>query len=158
MLHWGSHGVARNLREAAELYRLGAQGDDPVANYDYGVVLLRVGFVLCLRGQMFASLVLRCEFEFRLVISADRKCTEHVFRGSRKAVKQSWIHRLNLCFWQGQGTTQNFSKALHHLDKSAAKVSGHGDASLRVVDKGRGHDMCSSDVDRSLIGSRNPFV
>ena len=46
MLHWGSQGIARNLREAAEYYRMGAEGadgNDPVATYDYGVVLLRVG-------------------------------------------------------------------------------------------------------------------
>ena len=46
MLHWGSQGITRNLREAAEYYRMGAEGadgNDPVATYDYGVVLLRVG-------------------------------------------------------------------------------------------------------------------
>ena len=45
MLHWGSQGITRNLREAAEYYRMGAEGadgNDPVATYDYGVVLLRV--------------------------------------------------------------------------------------------------------------------
>ena len=49
MLHWGSQGIGRNLRAAAEYYRMGAeegQGADPVANYDYGVVLLRVRIVL----------------------------------------------------------------------------------------------------------------
>ena len=46
MLHWGSQGITRNLREAAEYYRMGAEGadvNDPVATYDYGLVLLRVG-------------------------------------------------------------------------------------------------------------------
>ena len=46
MLHWGSQGIRRNLQEAAEYYRLGAQGNDPVANYDYGIVLLRVRHLL----------------------------------------------------------------------------------------------------------------
>ncbi len=43
LLHWGSQGIQRNLQAAAEYYRQGAQGDDPQGNYDYGIVLLRVG-------------------------------------------------------------------------------------------------------------------
>ncbi len=42
LLYWGSQGVQRNLAQAVELYRLGAEAGDHPSMYDYGIVLLKV--------------------------------------------------------------------------------------------------------------------
>lgn len=42
LLYWGSKGIKRNIKRALEFYRRGADADDPVAQFDYGIVLLKV--------------------------------------------------------------------------------------------------------------------
>lgn len=44
MLFWGQMGVNRDIEAAVELYRLNAEQNpmNPVAQYDYGVILMRV--------------------------------------------------------------------------------------------------------------------
>ena len=41
LLFWGSQGVHRDLRAAAELYRQGAENGDVQSMHDYGIVLLK---------------------------------------------------------------------------------------------------------------------
>ena len=43
LLFWGTQGVKRDLRAAAEYYRMGADRNDPQSLHDYGIVLLKVG-------------------------------------------------------------------------------------------------------------------
>ncbi|XP_064599462.1 protein sel-1 homolog 3-like [Liolophura sinensis] len=40
-LFWGSQGLQRNVQAALEYFRLGAEQQDPVSMYDYGIVLMR---------------------------------------------------------------------------------------------------------------------
>ena len=42
MMFWGSGGIKRDLAAAVEQYRIAAETGDTVAQYDYGIVLLRV--------------------------------------------------------------------------------------------------------------------
>jgi TPR repeat protein len=42
ILFWGTQGVQRDVARAMEYYRTGAESQDPVAQFDYGVVLLKV--------------------------------------------------------------------------------------------------------------------
>ncbi|CAK8696804.1 protein sel-1 homolog 3-like isoform X2 [Clavelina lepadiformis] len=41
LLYWGQQGLQRNLNAAFEYYKKAAQGGDPTALYDYGVILLK---------------------------------------------------------------------------------------------------------------------
>lgn len=48
MLFWGQMGVNRDIEAAVELYRLNAEQNpmNAVAQYDYGIVLMRVGIII----------------------------------------------------------------------------------------------------------------
>lgn len=47
MLFWGQQGVSPNIQKAVRHYERGAvQWEDPVSMYDYGIVLLQVGFTV----------------------------------------------------------------------------------------------------------------
>ena len=45
MLYWGAQGVNRDVTAALEYYRQAAESGDPVALYDYGIVILKVSGV-----------------------------------------------------------------------------------------------------------------
>ncbi|KAK3106808.1 hypothetical protein FSP39_000229 [Pinctada imbricata] len=40
-LFWGSQGLKRNMQAAIEYFKMGAESQDPVAMYDYGILLVR---------------------------------------------------------------------------------------------------------------------
>ena len=42
LLFWGTQGLKRDLRAAAEYYRIGAESNDPGALFDYAIVRMRV--------------------------------------------------------------------------------------------------------------------
>ena len=42
LLYWGQQGLQRNLEAAFKYYEEAAKGGDPVAMYDYGLVLMKV--------------------------------------------------------------------------------------------------------------------
>lgn len=42
MLFWGSQGLKRNIQAAVEYYKMGIESKDPVAMYDYGILMMRV--------------------------------------------------------------------------------------------------------------------
>lgn len=41
LLFWGAQGIRRNLQAAVDYYRQGAEQGDTVAQYDYGIALLK---------------------------------------------------------------------------------------------------------------------
>ena len=45
LLFWGAQGIKRNLAAAVDYYREGAEANDPTSQYNYGLVLLRVGII-----------------------------------------------------------------------------------------------------------------
>ena len=46
MLYWGARGVTRDTDAAVNYYKMGAEAEDPVSQYDYGIILLKVLVIL----------------------------------------------------------------------------------------------------------------
>lgn len=47
-LYWGHQGLKRNLGAAVEYYKMGADTGDPQSQYDYGIALMKVRWLLWL--------------------------------------------------------------------------------------------------------------
>ena len=47
-LFWGHQGLQRNLAAAADYFRMSAESGDAQSQYDYGIVLMKVLFLVIL--------------------------------------------------------------------------------------------------------------
>ncbi|XP_048772690.2 protein sel-1 homolog 3-like [Ostrea edulis] len=92
MLFWGTQGLKRNIQAAVEYYKMGVESEDPVAMYDYGIILMR--------GQGMKKNV--------------TEGLSHI----RKSAEQKNPAALNALGWYAMTHDKNFSLAAQYFEES----------------------------------------